>query len=98
MGKRLYVGNLPYSVTDEELQGIFTPLGEVASAKVIIDRFSGQSKGFGFVEMSKEEEAQSAIQQLNGTKVGSRQIVVNEARPIENRRPVGAGSTRDNRW
>jgi RNA recognition motif-containing protein len=99
VGKRLYVGNLPYDVTEDQLQTLLAPLGHVAEARLIVDRVSGQSKGFGFVEMSTEEEAQAAIQKLNGTRVGARQIVVNEAKPMENRRPVGAArGGMGNRW
>lgn len=90
MGSRLYVGGLPYSTTQEELQQIFGAAGTVASVTIISDRATGQSKGFGFVEMSSDEEAQRAITQLNGTQVGTRTITVNEARPQE-RRPGGGG-------
>jgi len=77
----LYVGNLPYSVTDADLAELFAPYGEVLSAKVITERFSGQSKGFGFVEMADRGEAEQAITALNGKEVSRRQIRVNEARP-----------------
>ena len=87
MGKKLYVGSLPYSTTDEELKELFGKVGTVESANVISDKFSGRSKGFGFVEMSTDEEAQKAIDELNGTQVGERNIVVNEARPMTERRP-----------
>ena len=90
MGKRLYVGSLPFETTDAQLQEVFAACGQVASAKVIVDKFSGKSKGFGFVEMGTDAEAQAAIQKLNGSKLGSRQIVVNEARPLEDR-PRGGG-------
>ena len=85
MAKRLYVGNLPYEATDDKLKELFGQAGTVESANVIIDKFSGRSKGFGFVEMSTDEEAQKAIEQLNGTDIGGRSIVVNEARPMTER-------------
>lgn len=83
MGKRLYVGNLPFDVTEDQLHSQFTACGQVVSTKLITDKFTGKSKGFGFVEMSSDEEAQAAIQKLNGSTIGTRQIVVNEARPME---------------
>ncbi len=82
MSKKLYVGNLPYEVTDDKLQEIFSAAGTVESAKVIMDKFSGRSKGFGFVEMSTEEEAQQAMSTLHESNVDERTIVVNEARPM----------------
>ena len=85
MGNRLYVGNLSYSVRDENLQQNFAEYGTVSSAKVMMDRDTGQSKGFGFVEMSSDAEAQAAIRGLNGQSVDGRSIVVNEARPREER-------------
>jgi RNA recognition motif-containing protein len=91
MGKRLFVGSLPYDVTEDQLHSLFSPFGQVVSAKLIIDRDSGQSKGFGFVEMSTDSEASAAMQKLNGSPVGSRTIVVNEARPMENRGGGGGG-------
>jgi len=91
MAKRLYVGNLPYSTTDEELKSMFAQAGTVDSANVISDKFSGRSKGFGFVEMSTDEEAQKAIDTFNGQKIGDRAIVVNEARPMTERAPRGGG-------
>jgi RNA recognition motif-containing protein len=90
MGKRLYVGSLPFDTNDAQLQEVFAALGQVVTAKVITDKFSGKSKGFGFVEMGTDAEAQAAIQKLNGSTLGSRQIVVNEARPMEDR-PRGGG-------
>lgn len=81
MATRLFVGNLPYSVTDQSLGEKFSSAGTVVSANVITDRMSGRSKGFGFVEMGSEEEAQKAIQTLNGQDMDGRAIVVNEARP-----------------
>ncbi|MFH1264063.1 MAG: RNA-binding protein [Pseudomonadota bacterium] len=85
MGKKLYVGNLAFSVNDSSLQAMFAPFGAVASAKVIMDRDSGQSKGFGFVEMSSDQEATDAMNKLNGTSVEGRALTVNEARPQEPR-------------
>jgi cold-inducible RNA-binding protein len=81
MGKRLYVGNLPYTINNGELQQIFEPHGTVTSAQVIMDRDTGHSKGFGFIEMGTDAEAQKAIQELNGAEVEGRQLTVNEARP-----------------
>jgi cold-inducible RNA-binding protein len=81
MGKKLYVGNLTYGVTDSDLQTMFAPHGNVQSAQVIMDRDTGRSKGFGFVEMSSDQEAQKAIQELNGKEVDGRALTVNEARP-----------------
>jgi cold-inducible RNA-binding protein len=85
MGKKLYVGNLPYGVGDGELQGLFAPHGAVQSAQVILDRDTGRSKGFGFVEMDSGEQAQAAITALNGREVDGRTLKVNEARPREDR-------------
>ena len=81
MGKKLYVGNLVYAVTDEVLTKLFEPHGTVQSAQVIMDRDTGRSKGFGFVEMGSDQEAQAAISALNGQDNGGRALVVNEARP-----------------
>jgi RNA recognition motif-containing protein len=81
MGKKLYVGNLPYSVGDSDLQALFEPHGTVQSAQVIMDRDTGRSKGFGFVEMGSDQEAQAAITALNGQERDGRALVVNEARP-----------------
>ena len=81
----IYVGNLPYSTTDDDLRGLFAAHGEVASARVVIDRMTGRSKGFGFVEMSSDQEAQAAIAALNGKNVDGRNLTVNEARPQEPR-------------
>lgn len=93
MTTKLFVGSLPYSVGDETLQNLFESIGQVVSAKVIVDRYSGQSKGIGFVEMSSAEEAQEAIEKLNGQAFEGRRIVVSEARPQEprERRPGGNG-------
>lgn len=81
MGKRLYVGNLPYNMSDSDLQRMFEAHGSVNSAQVIIDRDTGRSKGFGFVEMGNDSEAQAAIAALNGSQVEGRPLTVNEARP-----------------
>jgi RNA recognition motif-containing protein len=83
MGKKLYVGNLTYSITDSELQEMFQAHGTVASAQVIMDRDTGRSKGFGFVEMGSDQEAQAAIAAMNGKDMGGRSLTVNEARPKE---------------
>lgn len=85
MAKKLYVGNLPYGTSDSELQRLFEEYGTVMSAQVIVDRDSGRSKGFGFVEMGNQEEAQSAIDGLNGQELNGRPLTVNEARPREDR-------------
>jgi hypothetical protein len=90
MGNKLYVGNLAYSVRDESLQGAFSQFGTVTSAKVMMDRETGRSKGFGFVEMGSDAEAQAAINGMNGQPLEGRPIVVNEARPREER-PGGFG-------
>ena len=82
---RIYVGQLPFSSNDEELTAVFTPFGEVASARIIRDYETGRSRGFGFVEMANDTQAQSAIEALNGIDMGGRKIVVNEARPREPR-------------
>lgn len=91
MAKKLYVGNLPYEISDEELKQIFSEAGNVESASIITDRNSGRSKGFGFVEMSSEEEAEKAIETLNGSDIKGRRVVVNEARPMRERKPRGQG-------
>ncbi|MBL8320185.1 MAG: RNA-binding protein [Burkholderiaceae bacterium] len=90
MGNKLYVGNLAYSVRDESLQAAFAAFGTVTSAKVMMDRETGRSKGFGFVEMSSSTEAQAAINGMNGQQIEGRAVVVNEARPREDR-PGGFG-------
>ncbi len=87
--KKLYVGGLPYSTTDAELNELFSKYGAVTSATVLMDKFSGKSRGFGFVEMSDDAEAQKAIESLDGTDFGGRKIVVNEARPLGDRKPGG---------
>ncbi len=89
MGAKLYVGNLPYSVTEEKLQEHFARHGSVVSARIITDKFSGRSKGFGFVEMGSSEEAERAAAALNGTEFEGRTIVVSEARPQQPREPRG---------
>jgi len=81
MGNKLFVGGLPYATTSDELKNHFMAAGNVTSAQIITDKFSGRSKGFGFVEMSSNEEAQKAIEMFNGTDFGGRQLAVNEARP-----------------
>lgn len=95
MNKKLYVGGLPYSVTEDKLQEIFSAHGTVESARVITDRFTGRSRGFGFVEMSSEEEAQKAIDSLNESDLDGRSLTVNEARPQEN---SGGGGGGGDRW
>lgn len=99
MSKKLYVGGLPYEVNDEKLQSLAAPFGEVVSAKVIMDKFTGQSKGFGFVEFANNEDADKAITALDGSELGGRSLKVNEARPMEPRsgggRPGGGGGFRD---
>ncbi len=94
MSTKLYVGGLPYSVTDGRLEEIFAEHGSVQSARVISDKFTGQSRGFGFVEMASAEEAQKAMEALNDTQLDGRTLVVNEARPQENRMGGGGGGDR----
>ena len=91
MGNKLYVGNLPYTVRDDDLQQAFSAYGAVNSAKVMMERDTGRSKGFGFVEMGSDAEAQSAIEGMNGQSLGGRSLVVNEARPMEPRPPRTGG-------
>jgi len=91
MGNKLYVGNLPYSFRDEDLQQAFSAYGSVSSAKVMMERDTGRSKGFGFVEMGSDAEAQAAIGGMNGQQFGGRGLVVNEARPMEARPPRSGG-------
>lgn len=103
MAKRLFVGSLPFTTTDDQLAQLFASAGTVTSAKVIVDKFSGRSKGFGFVEMSSDDESNKAIETLNGSDVGGRNIVVNEARPMAERpqRPrggFGGGRQRDDNY
>src|ERR671932_871624 len=85
MGKKLYVGNLSYGITDDALAQLFEPFGTVQSAQVIMDRDTGRSKGFGFVEMGSDQEAQAAIAAMSGKEVDGRQLTVNEAKPREDR-------------
>src|SRR5690348_5586223 len=92
MSNKVYVGGLPYSVTDARLEEIFTPHGSVASARVIADKLTGQSRGFGFVEMASGDEAAGAIAALNGAQVDGRTLVVNEAKPMQ---PRDGGASRD---
>ena len=91
MGNKLYVGNLPYSFRDDDLQQAFSQHGTVTSAKVMMERDTGRSKGFGFVEMGSDAEAQTAINAMNGQQFGGRGLVVNEARPMEPRAPRSGG-------
>ena len=91
MGNKLYVGNLPYSVRDSDLEQAFGEFGAVTSAKVMMERDTGRSKGFGFVEMGSDAEAQAAIEGMNGQSLGGRSLVVNEARPMEARPPRTGG-------
>ena len=91
MGNKLYVGNLPYTVRDNDLQQAFGEFGLVTSAKVMMERDTGRSKGFGFVEMGSEAEAQAAVEGMNGQSLGGRSLVVNEARPMEPRPPRSGG-------
>jgi cold-inducible RNA-binding protein len=94
MGKKLYIGNLPFSATDQILADTFAQCGTVASAKIIMDRDSGRSKGFGFVEMSTDAEAADAISKFNGADYDGRAMTVNEARPMEPRTGGGGGGAR----
>ena len=89
MATNLYVGNLSYNVDSAKLEEAFAKVGKVVSAQVITDRYSGRSRGFGFVEMSTDEEAKKAVDELNGKELDGREIVVNEARPREERQPRG---------
>lgn len=91
MGSKLYVGNLPYSVRDDDLEQAFSAYGSVVSAKVMMERDTGRSKGFGFVEMGSSQEAQAAIEGMNEQSLGGRNLVVNEARPMTPRPPRGGG-------
>lgn len=93
MAKRLYVGGLSYNTTQDGLKDYFSQAGSVASATIVIDRMSGRSKGFGFVEMSSDEEADKAIEMLNGKEFEGRKLTVNEARPMEDRPPRRSGGS-----
>ena len=97
MPKRLFVGSLPFDITQEQLQALFAECGQVASVQLISDKLTGRSKGFGFVEMTTDEETNNAIAKLNGKTVGARQIVVNEARPMEPRPRFDDGRRDDKR-
>ena len=97
MAKKLYVGNLTYETTDSDLQNLFTAHGVVQSAQIIMDRDTGRSKGFGFVEMETSEQAQAAIKALNGQDNDGRALTVNEARPKADR-GSGGGTRQSNRW
>ena len=97
MAKKLYVGGLPYSTTEDALKEYFAQAGSVDTATIIIDKMSGRSKGFGFVEMSSDEEAQKAVEQFNGVEFEGRKITVNEARPMEARPPRREGGGGYNR-
>lgn len=99
MGKKIYVGNLSYNVGDQELGEVFAQYGNVESARIVIDRESGRSKGFAFVEMSTDEEAKEAIEKLNGTDLAGRNMNVSEAKPMaprENRGGFGGGGRNNN--
>ena len=91
MGSKIYVGGLPYAATEPQLNDLFAPHGTVESARVIMDKFTGQSRGFGFVEMATAQEAQAAISALNGTQMDGRTLTVNEAKPQEPRTGGGGG-------
>ncbi len=96
----IYVGNLPYGLTEDDLKNAFATFGEVAGVKIIIDQMTGKSKGFGFVEMENDEQAQQAIDSLNGSELSGRNIVVNKSRPKtggDNRRGPGGGGSRPHR-
>lgn len=91
MGKKIYVGNLPYSLDDQSLADVFADFGQVTSARIVIDRESGRSKGFAFVEMSTDDEAATAIEKLNGAEVMGRALNVSEAKPMAPRENRGGG-------
>ena len=94
MGAKVYVGGLPYQTAEQELADLFSPHGAVESARIITDKFTGQSRGFGFVEMSNDDEAKAAIEALNGKELGGRTLTVNEARPQSDRPRGGFGGDR----
>ena len=103
MATKLFVGNLPFSATGTELEGLFSQVGAVTSANVIADKFTGQSRGFGFVEMGSTQDAQTAIERFSGYELQGRALTVNEAKPQENRnggggRSFGGGGGRERRW
>ena len=91
MSKRIYVGGLPFKTTEEEMNTLFAGYGQVTSAKIITDKYSGQSRGFGFVEMPNDAEADAAMEKLNGSEFGGRKLTINEARPMEPRTSGGRG-------
>ena len=95
---KLYVGGLPYATTEADLEDLFAEHGTVESARVITDRMTGRSKGFGFVEMGSQEEAEAAAEKLNNFELEGRTLVVNEAKPREKRGSFGGGGQRRNRW
>ncbi len=97
MAKKLYVGGLPYNTSEESLKEYFSQAGAVESAAIITDKFSGKSKGFGFIEMSSDEEAQTAIEMFNGKEFEGRNLTVNEARPREER-PLNKGRNKEQNW
>lgn len=97
MAKKLYVGGIPYSTTEDDLKALFAEIGEVTSSAIIIDKMTGRSKGFGFIEMVKDADADKAIAEMNGKDFQGRSLTVNEARPLEERAPrreFGGGSNR----
>jgi cold-inducible RNA-binding protein len=94
----IFVGNLAWTTTEEDLAQLFEPFGTVEQARIATDRDTGRSRGFGFVEMPDDTEAQAAIDELNGSSIGGRPLTVNEARPREERRPRGDGDGRRPRW
>ena len=97
MSKKLFVGNLPFSVADADLSELFSKAGTVVSATVIVDKYNNRSKGFGFVEMSSDEEAQTAIEMFNGKEFEGRNLTVNEAKPREER-PLNRGRAQEQNW
>ena len=97
MGKKIYVGNLPFTTTSETLSEIFASFGQVDSSKIVMDRDTGRSKGFGFIEMTVSDEADSAIEKLHGSDFGGRALTVNEARPMEKKDQSRTGALRGNR-
>jgi len=97
LNKKLYVGSLPFSTTEEELQDLFSAYGPIVSVRVVSDKFTGMSKGFGFVEMESEEDAQKATEGLNGSNFNGRTLIVNPARPEQPREARGGGAHRGDR-
>ncbi len=100
MNKKLYVGSLPYSITEDELRELFSSYGAIESVRIITDKFTGQSKGFGFVEMANGEDAKKAIDGINGKQIGGRTLIVNDARPEQKRERSfgGGGGGGGDRW